>query len=318
MTQLDLPDVTEAEAKPVTRGNVGKAIAKTTKVAKPSVNGQARSRETVRIEEITPKRAQAWLEGNVDNRKLRESGVIKLSGILQRGEWELTGDAVVFDDQGVLINGQHRLTAVVVTGIPARLIILRGVPSKTQEVMDQGLQRSLGDQLYRRGVPNSKTVASALAWLYQFEYNEETGNVHYADQSSMRPTYRQLLSRFERSPELVELATGVHKLVYYTKVRPGPTLAIRYRLSQIDAKEAEMFFDHWREGIGLDPDSPIWRLREWCMADARSRSTRGRAPAYRYCAYAFTAWNKWRDGIPVKQLVWHFTPSQRDAWPTPR
>jgi hypothetical protein len=282
-----------------------------------STNGKVTHRETVGIEEIDPETAQRWLEGNVDNRVLRESRVVKLGGILQRDEWELTGDAIVFDDQDVLLNGQHRLSAIVVTGIPARLLVLRGVPSKAQEVMDQGLSRNLGDQLHRRGVSYAFVISGGLHWLHQMRYNEATGGAHYVD-SAEHPTLRQLLAIHEETaPHLEELAPSINKLRYYTKVRPGPTLALRYRLGQIDETEAQLFFDSWREGTGLAKDDPIFRLREWCMADARFRSTKGRTPAYRYVAYVLVAWNRWRDQVPMRQLTWHFTPSQKDPWPTP-
>ena len=95
---------------------------------------------TVTIERVTPTQAKQWLQGNVDNRKLRETRVVFFTRLLQEDEWELTGDAIVFADQGILINGQHRLTAVVVSKVPAQFLVLRGVPSKTQEVMDQRTQ----------------------------------------------------------------------------------------------------------------------------------------------------------------------------------
>jgi hypothetical protein len=293
-----------------------------TEIEAVSSNGKGRGRlpgpghETVKIQEVTPALAKKWLEGNVDNRKLRDSRVLHMSKILQLAEWDLTGDCIVFDEHGVLINGQHRLTAVVVTGIPARMVVLRGVPSKAQEVMDQGLSRNLADQLHRRGVPYTNIISGALNWLYQMKYIEETGNVHYAD-PSMRPSLRELLVLFESNLDLVEEAPTIGKLVYYTKVRPGPTLAIKHRLRQIDTEEADLFFEKWQTGENMERNDPVWRLREWTMSDARLRSVKGRAPAYRYVAYVLKAWNLWRENLPTLRLNWVFTPTKREAWPTP-
>ena len=269
---------------------------------------------------VTPAQAQKWLEGNVDNRNLREQRVIHLSQILQRGEWELTGDAIVFDDQDVLLNGQHRLSAVVVTGIPARFLILRGVPAKVQEVMDQGLSRTLGDQLQRRGVPYYVIVAASLFWLHRLDYSEETGIAHYAD-PSLRPSFRQLLQLFNENPELPEEVHKILRHVKVLKVRTGATLAIYHRLKRIEDDnidvEVDQFFDSWATGAGLKVDDPIWRLREWCLLDASMRRTRGRSPDYRFVAYVLTAWNKWRDGEAVKQIKWVYTPTTRQPWPIP-
>jgi len=270
--------------------------------------------------EVTPKQAQAWLEGNVDNRSLRENRVVHLAGVLQRGEWELTGDAIVFDTDGTLLNGQHRLTAVVVSGVPARFLVLRGVPPKVQEVMDTGLSRTLGDQLQRRGVPYYTYVSSALFWLHRLEYAEATGIAHYAE-PTMRPTFRQLLKLYEENLDLVDEAPSIGKHVNNLWVRAGATLALYHRLGKIEDEnieaEVDIFFKNWLEGTGLKANDPIWRLREWCVEDAAKRHTKGRAPDYRFVAYVLTAWNKWRDGEPVRQLKWTYTPTSRMAWPVP-
>jgi hypothetical protein len=274
------------------------------------------AKPVVTIETVTPTKAKAWLQGNVDNRKLRETRVLFFSRLLSEKEWELTGDAVVFDDQGVLINGQHRLTAVVVSKISAQFLVLRGVPSKAQEVMDQGLSRNLSDQLHRRGVQYNTIVAGALNWLYQMDYIERTGKVHYSD-PSLRPSLRELLHLYENNTELSAEAKTMNKLVYYLKVRPGPTTALYHRLLAVDRADAEIFFKQLQEGTGLAKNDPIWRLREWCVNDTLSRRATGRAPTYRYVAMTLKAWNFWREGKPVGKLSWHYSSTKKEAWPTP-
>jgi hypothetical protein len=278
------------------------------------------TKERVSIITVTPSQAQKWLEGNVDNRSLREPRVLQLAQVLQRDEWELTGDALVFDEDDTLLNGQHRLSAVVITGIPARFLVLRGVPAKTQEVMDQGLSRTLGDQLQRRGVPYYTYVSSALFWLHRMEYSEASGVAHYAE-PTMRPSFRQLLKLYEENMDLAEEAKAIGRHVNNLKVRAGATLALYHRLRRIEDDniegEVELFFEKWLYGEALKANDPIYRLREWTLDDAAKRHTRGRAPDYRFVAYVLTAWNKWRDGEPVRQLKWTYTPTTRQAWPVP-
>jgi len=286
-----------------------------------TTNGRVQTKERVSIVTVTPKMAQDWLQGNVDNRNLREARVLNLSGILERGEWELTGDALVFDAEDTLLNGQHRLSAVVVTGVSARFLVLRGVPPKAQEVMDQGLKRTLGDQLQRRGVSKyASYISGALFWLHRLEYSEATGIAHYAD-PSQRPSLRQLLKLYEENAELNEEAPRIQPINRILKVRPGPTLALYHRLRKIDDEnidnEVEIFFESWKDGTGLKSNDPIWRLREWSVDDAAKRHTRGRAPDYRFAAYVITAWNKWREGEPIRQIKWVYTPTTRQAWPIP-
>jgi hypothetical protein len=185
--------------------------------------------------------------------------------------------------------------------------------------MDTGLGRNLADQLTRRGlaIGQANILSGGLYWIHQMAYNEKTGNVHYSEPSE-RPTLRQLLAIWERNQDdLIDHVKPVGRLRYTTKVRPGPALAIRYRLSQIDAEEAELFFDSWTEGAGLAKNDAIWRLREWTLEDARLRSVRGRAPTYRMVAMTFKAWNYWRDQVPINKLTWVFSPTKKEPWPIP-
>jgi hypothetical protein len=309
----------KAPARKKAASPVKKAVAKRPSLLGPDrkpAPGNVARKPTVTIENVSPTKAKQWLQGNVDNRKLREGRVLFFSRLLQEDEWELTGDAIVFDDQGVLINGQHRLTALVVAKTSAQFLVLRGVPSKAQEVMDQGLSRNLGDQLHRRGTLYPAVVASALQWLAQMNYTEKTGNVHYST-GAQRPSLRELLALFEANPELADEQKNLNKIRYYLKVRPGPTLALYHRLLQIDREEAEIFFKQLQEGTGLAKNDPIWRLREWCIAETRTRNTKGRAPAYRYVAMVLKAWNFWRDGKEIQKLTWQYSSLNKEAWPVP-
>ena len=186
--------------------------------------------------------------------------------------------------------------------------------------MDQGLARTLGDQLQRRGVPYYTYVSSALFWLHRLEYSEVSSVAHYAE-PTMRPSFRQLLKLYEENLDLAEEAAKIGRHVSNLKVRAGATLAIYHRLRRIEDDnidgEVDIFFEKWLTGEGLKATDPIYRLREWTLDDAAKRHTKGRAPDYRFVAYVITAWNKWRDGESIRQLKWVYSPTTRQAWPVP-
>lgn len=70
---------------------------------------------------ITPELAEGLLAMNTENRRLRPSHVAYLARAIERGEWQMPPDAIMVSDSGKLLNGQHRLTAVVRSGKPVRL-----------------------------------------------------------------------------------------------------------------------------------------------------------------------------------------------------
>lgn len=62
--------------------------------------------------DVTPKMAREFLKSNKKNRPLRSSHVETLRASFERGEYVTTHQGIAFSDEGVLIDGQHRLTAI--------------------------------------------------------------------------------------------------------------------------------------------------------------------------------------------------------------
>ena len=66
---------------------------------------------------ISPRRAENWLAGaNTDNRQLRNAVVERLARDIKNGDWTPNHQGLAFDCNGVLLDGQHRLAAVVLAG----------------------------------------------------------------------------------------------------------------------------------------------------------------------------------------------------------
>jgi hypothetical protein len=78
--------------------------------------------------EITPKMAQEMLEYNTCNRPLSKNTVIKYAGMMKLGEWYLSHQSIAFteDEKGrlVLVDGQHRLAAVIQSGVPVKFSVI--------------------------------------------------------------------------------------------------------------------------------------------------------------------------------------------------
>jgi hypothetical protein len=270
----------------------------------------------VRIERITPKRAAEILESNTRNRDLRRSRVEHLAGILDRGEWRLTGDAIVFDLDGVLLNGQHRLNACVVAEQPIEVIVLRNLPRANQDVMDDTLVRRLGDALKLRGESDQHSLGAAISWSARLTYAEISGNAYYAN-NAMRPSIPQLLQYYSDHPGIREALVQMRPAIRGLKLRPGPAIAVRYRFNQIDPEHAEVFFDSLRSGANLPEGSPILALKRY-SDNERDRSRGRRAgPDFKWVAVTLKAWNYWRDGRSVGVLQFTYSPLQREQWPEP-
>lgn len=95
----------------------------------------------------TPELARAWLVHNLINRRVREAWVKYLATQIILGRWERTGDAIAFRKDGVLINGQHRLLAIIEANTPAWLLVVGELDEKAYMVTDRGIGKSAADVL---------------------------------------------------------------------------------------------------------------------------------------------------------------------------
>lgn len=99
------------------------------------------------VETITAKQAEKYLTFNSNNRPLRKRLVEQYAKDMQAGNWRLTHQGVAFNCDGTLLDGQHRLAAIVQSGVTVQMLVARGVDSRSQLVMDDHAKRSAGDAL---------------------------------------------------------------------------------------------------------------------------------------------------------------------------
>lgn len=92
----------------------------------------------VTVETINPSEAQAYLDNNAKHRPIKDKKVAEYMAEMQDGHWKLNGKTICFDSTGRLLNGQHRLSAVVRSGVPLTTVVVRGldpalVPAKEED-----------------------------------------------------------------------------------------------------------------------------------------------------------------------------------------
>lgn len=103
---------------------------------------------------VTPYMAGAWLEGqNTANRSMSSASVNKYAADMAAGRWMSTHqNAIAFYDDGALADGQHRLAAVVKSGVPVKMFVFSGMPRSASSAIDQGRSRNMSDVMAISGV----------------------------------------------------------------------------------------------------------------------------------------------------------------------
>jgi hypothetical protein len=97
---------------------------------------------------VTPSQAARWLDNqNNRNRPVIDAVVKRYARAMKTGRWRLTHQGIAFDQHGLLLDGQHRLWAVVEANVPVDMHVWFNVPADGVMAIDDGKGRSVLDQL---------------------------------------------------------------------------------------------------------------------------------------------------------------------------
>ncbi|NBW19835.1 MAG: hypothetical protein EBR82_68865, partial [Caulobacteraceae bacterium] len=126
------------------------------------------SRVRVSIERIGPAEAREYLLANVKNRALNNRHCKRIRDVILSGDWWLNGETIIFGADGTLLDGQHRLTAIVQAGVCVDVLVVRGIDEEAFRTLDGGRTRTTGEVLGIEGEKNSNAVAGAVQALVSF------------------------------------------------------------------------------------------------------------------------------------------------------
>lgn len=215
----------------------------------------------VRIVTVTPDMARDWLERNgpstegmSGNRRRSETVVLAYARDMARGRWVLNGQAIRITKAGRLVDGQHRLAACVMTGLPFTTYICEGLDENVFPSFDMGTRKSFSQILKERGVgnPNDIQGATRIVWNY-----ETTGLG-----SAMVPTLTEFLDVFERHPDMPSHIKVAHGHIMHKMMGKYLATGMSYILGSIDHEKAEAFFNSLERGVMLDEGMPVHTLRQ--------------------------------------------------------
>lgn len=252
----------------------------------------------VRVEEVhlTPALALAWREKNVRNRPLSESTVLRYADAIERGEWQLNGDTITFDSNGDLLDGQHRIEAVILSGKPIRTLVVNGVVPESFITKDLGMIRTGGHILALKGEKHYNVLSGALSWLWKYERG-----VMLWTGVKATPSRQQLLDLLERNPGMRDSVAAVGSSKRKVMVAGSPASFLHYKFSHNNRSKGDEFFDLLTSGAGLTEDSPVYLLRERLI---RNKDAKARLRQVDIIALCIKAWNAFSTGRSIRTLRW--------------
>jgi hypothetical protein len=251
----------------------------------------------ISIETITPAIAAKMLETNTANRPLTKAIVERYAADIAGGRWVNDGSPIRFARCGLLLDGQHRLSAIVMAGKPIDAVVMRGLDDNAFTTMDTGKGRGGADILGIAGFKNYTVAASvAAAWLY-YSTSGHPGNKGGA----RKVRNAEILEATQQNPEISEAAN------YYAGhkwIRSHISSTMFGALYVAACKRGERaivlrFFGEIANPTTAAIGTSVMPLRERLIENRVAREKM--APTFQG-AYLFKAYRDFRDGRSVKQL----------------
>lgn len=247
---------------------------------------------------IGPKVAQELLKKNPNNRRLTDNHVKFLAKQMEEGSWKFDGQPVRLDKYGRLLDGQHRLNAIIESETSQKFLVISGLEEESFHVMDTGKARTAGDVLSIEGVSSSSHVAAAAKFAINFK------NGHYSGRGSEKLSNVEVVKWCKNNPDIAdEINTAQHLKREFNGVLPTSQICgLKYILKEKSVTDAEIFLNKLCTGLGLETNSPIAVLRKKLIQDKLSKSN---LPFREKLALIMKAWNKFRRNETTKFLRWN-------------
>ena len=127
----------------------------------------------IEVINVTPELAAKWLKKNTRNRKINAAAVNAMVKDMKSGRWLLNGETISFDENDRLVNGQHRLTAIALSGCTIPLAVATEVKATDSEIYDVGNTRNASDLLVFQGydVISHKAITAVARHILLFNGN---------------------------------------------------------------------------------------------------------------------------------------------------
>lgn len=249
------------------------------------------------VRTITPAVAKEMLKRNYNNRPPSKSHVEKLSQSMLKDQWLFDGQPIRFDEHDRLIDGQHRLNAIVKSNTTHKFLVVSGLKSDSFMVMDTGKSRSAGDSLHILGIQYARTTAAAIRFIISFK----KGN-YWASSGSNPITNTDVVEFYNKNTDLTEDVPIIERLYKeFNHVLPkGMLLGLHFLMKEKNVTDAKKFIHQLCTGLGLEKTNPIYHLRKALVKDKMSDYNMNTSLKLALIA---KCWNTYRKNQEMKLLV---------------
>lgn len=216
------------------------------------------------IETISPQMAEEYLAHNTRNRKIVAAHVDAIARDIRAGNWMMNAQPICFSRSGRLLNGQHRLSAVLQAGEAIEVPVMRGLPEEAYATYD--IHAKKGPQLGAAfdSFGDKPLIAAAAVLLWKRELKP-------AGTRNAKPTPAEVMRIVEQHPRLLEMRTFGRKMIEFGR---GSVLAYAaYCIERDDPELGRVFLERFETGADLPRGHLILELRKRMQVLRRERTS---------------------------------------------
>ena len=241
---------------------------------------------------VTPAMATQWLKANTNNRPLSHQHVDFLTKEILEGNWQLNGQAIIVADDESVLDGQHRLHAVIKSGKAIRTLVIYGIKPEAFKTIDTGKKRTAADALSletHNRYPRQINSAAASAARLCIAYSRLTLNSR-----GIRLSNTEVIKYLNEHEDIWQCALAINS--YNKEQRPIPVgggAGLYYLMGNKDEELADEFMRGLYTGEELKNSNPTIVCREMLLRDQQRHV---RWAGYMKLKLVIKAWNMLRAG----------------------
>lgn len=251
---------------------------------------------------VTPSLAAQMLEANVKNRRIKMPVLLRYTQEMTAGRWkEDTGETIKISKTGLVLDGQHRLMAVVKANKPINFHIVYDLEDSVFDVLDTGSIRNASDVFLIEKIKNDNILPSIIT-TYEILKKSVVKMINGQSVSKQyRPTNHELKQMYYLRESFWQTVANQSQIWYHSfaKILPPSTIGGFYAFFyDINEKDAFDFMHQLCTGKDIKNNS-IALLRTKLMQDKIDQK---KIPASIKQAYIIKTWNYYRQNQEFKIL----------------
>jgi hypothetical protein len=219
---------------------------------------------------ITPEIALHWINRLINCRSVPPADIEAYARDMKAGNWNENGETIKWDIEDHCFDGETRLRACVLAGVPFTSWVVVGLPVQASKTVDLGRKRLLASVLKNSGERYATHMASVATLIWRWERGREA-----IVDTKIKPTYNELAKLIEDHAQIRTSVEFVHggcgKAARLSRSSTVPAM-IHYYGSRNHADQADTFLQQVHTGKDIGAGDPAYALREKLISLGRKQN----------------------------------------------